>query len=121
MKNITYSEYNEIKDILQRSNVENSYELLMKKEEKVLDTVNQVVKYYKDQDIRENEFVNQNVYTIISKLGETWKDILEDAFLVKSASDFYYLFIKEDRIIYIGISMVIVALFLFLIESSSKW
>lgn len=121
MKNITYSEYNEIKDILQKSNVENSYQQLMQKEDKVLDTVNQVVKYYRDQDIKEKEFVHQNVYSILSKLSETWKEILEEIVVIRSPSDLYHVFTKEDRVIYVGITMVIIALFLFLIESSSKW
>ena len=45
-KPIVYSEYKDILDIANRINVEDSYQDLMKKEDKVLDTVNNVVKYY---------------------------------------------------------------------------
>ena len=49
---LEYSEYKSLMDILDRSNTENSYQDLMKKEEKVLDTVNNVIKHYKDTDIK---------------------------------------------------------------------
>jgi hypothetical protein len=121
MKQIEYSEYNDIKEIIERGNVESSYEDLMKKENHVLDTVNQVIKYYRDKDIYDGEFIHNNLVAIASRLGSTWKDIIEEIVLVKSVNDIYYMFTKEDRPIYIGLTFIVIALILFLLDSSGKW
>jgi hypothetical protein len=121
MKQIAYSEYNDIKEIIKRGNLENSYEDLMKKEEKVLDTVNEVVKYYRDKDLYDGEFIHNNIVTIITKLGKTWKNIIEEVVLIKTINDIHNIIVKEDRPIYVGITFILIALFLFLIEISGKW
>jgi hypothetical protein len=121
MKQIAYSEYNNIKEIIERGNVESSYEDLIKKEEKVLDTVNEVVKYYRDKDLYDGEFVHNNIIAIVTKLGRTWKNIIEEIVLIKTINDIYIIITKEDRPIYVGITFILMALFLFLIESSGKW
>lgn len=114
---IEYGEYTEIIDIINRTNVEDSYQDLMKKEDKVLDTVNNVVKIYRDEDIKSGEFIHQGIDTIIYRFFDVWKDIIDD---FTSNKNYKYLDIitKDDRPIYIGISMMMIALFLFLIESS---
>lgn len=117
-KPIVYSEYKEILDIAGRANVENSYQDLMKKEDKVLDTVNNVVKYYRDEDIKNGEFVNQGISTVITRYFDVWKEILDDFTDTKNKS-FVNIISQDDRPIYIGLTLIIVALFLFFIESST--
>jgi hypothetical protein len=116
-KVIEYGEYKEILDIVNRTNVEDSYQDLMKKEEKILDTVNNVVKYYRDEDIKNGEFINQGVNTIIYRFFDVWREILDD-FTSNNKLTVTNIMTKDDRVIHIGISMIIIALFLFLIESS---
>lgn len=116
-KPVVYSEYKEILDIANRTNVEDSYQDLMQKEDKVLDTVNNVVKYYRDEDIKNGEFINQGIAGIIRRYFDVWKEIIDDF----TSKDTMYASIvyKDDRPIYIGITLIIIALFLFFIENST--
>lgn len=120
-KPIEYGEYKEILDIVQRTNVEDSYQDLMGKETKVLDTVNRVVKFYRDEDIKNIEFINHDMNTIFTRFFHVWKEIIDDYTTVsgpnKSITD---IFMSDDRPIYVGISLMIIALIIFFIESS-KW
>jgi len=117
-KPIVYGEYKEILDVVNRSNVEDSYQDLMQKEEKVLDTVNNVVKYYRDEDIKNGEFINQGISTIITRYFDVFKEILDD-FTSNKKKSFIDIISKDDRPIYIGITLIIIALFLFFIENST--
>lgn len=117
-KPIVYGEYKEILDVVNRSNVEDSYQDLMQKEEKVLDTVNNVIKYYRDDDIQNGEFINQGISTIITRYFDVWKEILDD-FTSNKQKSFMNIISKDDRPIYIGITLIIMALFLFFIENST--
>ncbi len=117
-KPIVYSEYKDILDIANRTNVEDSYQDLMKKEDKILDTVNNVVKYYRDEDIKNGEFINQGIATVITRYFDVWKEILDD-FTNKENKQFIDILSQDDRLIYIGITLIIIALFLFFIESST--
>lgn len=121
MKPIIYSEYKDILDITKRGNVEDSYQDLMSKEEQVLTTVNNVVKYYREEDIKDGEFINQSLSTIVSRFFDIWKDIIDDVFMSnKTKKPLLSILTQEDRPIYLGITTVIIAVFLIFIESS-KW
>lgn len=119
-KPIVYGEYKEILDIVNRNNVEDSYQELMQKEEKVLDTVNNVIKYYRDEDIRNGEFINQGINTIITRFFDVWKEIIDDfTSNKKNKKSFVEIVSIDDRPIYIGVTLIIIALFLFFIENST--
>lgn len=120
MKPIAYSQYKEVLEIAQRTDVENSYEDLMKKESDVLDTVNNVVKYYRDNDIHEAEFIHQSIVHIIYRFSTVWKEVIEEATTVSSYHDLIEIVSKNDRPIYLGISLILLALFLIFVEFS-KW
>jgi hypothetical protein len=120
MKPIAYSQYKEILEIAQRTDVENSYEELMKKESDVLNTVNTVVKYYRDNDIHEAEFIHQSIVHIMYRFSTVWKQVIEEATSVSSYEDLIEIVSKNDRPIYLGISLILLALFLIFIEFS-KW
>lgn len=119
-KPIEYSEYKEVLDVLKRDDVESSYEDLMKHETKTLETVNNVIKYYRDAELKDSQLINQSLHTIFMRFFDVWNEILEDLMKVKSPSDFVSAFVKSDRIIFIGVSMVLIALFLIFIQSSKQ-
>jgi hypothetical protein len=121
MKPIEYGEVKEILEIANRKNVDNSYQDLMEKEETVLNTVNDVVRYYKDKDIKDVEFINQSISIILERFVEVWIAIINGIASASSLWDVLKVMSDKDHPIYIGITMVILALFLFLVESSSKW
>lgn len=120
-KPIEYGEYKEILDIVQRTNVEDSYQDLMGKETKVLDTVNQVVKFHRDEGIKSMEFIHQDMTTVFTRFFEVWKEIIDDYTAVEGAKKSMIDIIAiGDRPIYVGISLMILGLILFFVESS-KW
>ena len=121
MKPIEYSEVQEILEIANRKDVDNTYQDLMEKEEKVLSTVSDVVKYYRDKDIKDGEFINQSISVILERFVEVWVEVVNGLASASSLQDLVKVMSEKDHPIYIGITMVILALFLFLIESSSKW
>jgi hypothetical protein len=121
MKPIEYGEVKEILEIANRKNVDNTYEDLMSKESKVLETVSDVVKYYRDKDIKDGEFINQSISIIMERFVEVWVEIINGVASASSIKDILRVMGDKDHPMYIGITMVVIALFLFLIESSSKW
>lgn len=121
MKPIDYSEYKEVLDVVQRENVEDAYQDLMKKEKDVLQTVNNVVKYSRDKDISDNEFVNQSISAIAERLVGAWYEIITDIASASSIHDIFHTISIKDHPIYLGMTLVFIAMFLFLIESSSTW
>jgi hypothetical protein len=114
---IEYSEYTGLVDILDKSE-NDSYSQLMKKEDKVLDTINNVVKYYKDEDTKEYEFVNKPIIEIFLSFFNTFIDIYTELLNMKKDSNIITIFTKEDRMIYIGILLIVISLFLFYIKIS---
>ncbi len=121
MKPIEYGEVKEILEIANRKNVDDSYQELMSKEGKVLETVSDVVKYYRDKDIKDGEFINQSISIIMERFVEVWIEIINGVASASSIHEILRVMGDKDHPIYIGITMVVIALFLFLIESSSKW
>lgn len=118
MKPIEYSQYKEVLDVLKRDDVENSYQDIMKHETKALDTVNNVVKYYRDAELADSQLINQSIHSIFMRFFEVWNQILEDIMKVKTPTDFINVFFKSDRIIFIGIALILIAIFLILTQSS---
>ena len=113
---IQYAEYKELVDILERSNPEHSYQDLMKKEEKVLDTVNNIVKYYTDYDTKENEFINQRLSVIIHRFFTTWLEIFRD---IQNKQNIKTVFTKDDRMFYVGMMLMLVSVFLYIVRNLS--
>lgn len=120
MKPIEYAEYKEVLDVLQKDNVENSYEELMKKEEKTLDTINNVVKYYKDIELADGQLINQSIHTIVMRFFDVWNNILEDIVKIRSINDIWEVFTKGDRIIFIGMTLILVAFIIILLQNSNN-
>ncbi len=121
MKPIEYGEVKEILEIANRKNVDDSYQELMSKEGKVLETVSDVVKYYRDKDIKDGEFINQSISIIMERFVEVWIEIINGVASASSIHEILRDMGDKDNPIYIGITIEVIALFLFLIESSSKW
>lgn len=118
MRPIEYSEYKEVLDVLKRDDVDNSYQDLMKQEEKTLNTINNVIKYYRDDELIDGQLVNQSVHTIFMRFFDVWNQIMEELLKIKTYNDFIVIFTKEDRLIFIGISLIIVAIIIIFIQNS---
>lgn len=111
---LEYSEYKAIEDLLTKSNQDNVYEKLMKKEEKTLEAVDKVIKYYTDNKVKKNELASMTMMEIIVRFATIWTQIISEVMDVKYIKDIKYIFIKEDRLIYIGFMVILISLFVFL-------
>lgn len=120
---LEYSEYKTLVDILEKSgNHETTYQDVMKKEDKVLDTLNNVTKYYRDDKTRETQFVNMPVHFVIFRFFNVWLDIYNELINTnfKTIREFTKIFTKEDRLIYIGIFFVLISFFIYFVDSTKN-
>lgn len=115
---LEYSEYKSIIDILDKSELDDSYKDLMKKEDKVLDTVNHVVNSYNDKKIKRKQFIHMSLYEIYNLFFLEWPSFMKDVTKATSLNDVFKLMIKNNRIIYLGCILVFVSFILFFIDSS---
>lgn len=117
---LEYSEYKDVLEILSRTNHDSSYTDIMKKEGKALDTVNAVVKSYRDEEIKNIEFINRGITENISRF---WLDInllSKELFDIKNISDIPKILTKGERVIYFGFVCIALAFIFFFVEIS-KW
>jgi len=112
-------DYNEFKNLLDKSEPTNLYEELIQKEDRVLKTVNRVVDYSNRKDLESKEFINMSVGNATVGFLQTMVDIVQDLTKAKDAMQFVTVLYKGDRVIYIGILVVLISLFLFFVQSSS--
>ena len=110
---IEYAEYKDVVDILNKSDPDQAYQDLVKKEDKVLDTVNNVVKYYTDKSFAKGDFTQQSVLDVVANFFTVWGLILKE---LSENKDPAKIFTKDDRLIYIGIMVLVVAFILFFIH-----
>jgi hypothetical protein len=120
MRPIDYAEYKEVLDVLKRDDVDNSYQDLMTHEKKTLETVNNVIKYYRDEELIDGQFINQSIHTIFMRFFDVWNQILEDIINVRQPTDIVAIFTKNDRIIFIGITLIVIALILIFLQNSKQ-
>lgn len=112
---LQYAEYKDLVDILNTSNVEDSYQKLMGKEDKVLDTVNNTIKYYRDKQVEDGEFVNKSLIEIVMRFINVWIDIWNE--LVNNGENIdniIPIFTRKDRIIYVGIMLILLSMLLYM-------
>ena len=115
---IEYSEYKSLVETLQKSD-EFTYEELMKKEKDVLDTVNKTVRHIQDNSYKQGQFVNMQLSHIFERFFLIWPEIIRDLNDAPPERLFYEL-TKDDRVIYYGLMMLVIALFMFVISASDK-
>lgn len=115
-----YQDYNEITYNLQNDDVKADiiYENIMQKEESRINLLNRIID---QKDIDKNHiddfFFNMSISNIIKKTIMTWWEIYIDI-VNRSVTDPLKLFWKEDRKIYTGILLLIIAIVLFFVNIS---
>jgi SNF2 family DNA or RNA helicase len=111
--NIEYSDYESIIDILKNSTQDDVYQDLMGKEDKTLDTINNVIKYYKDVDYKKKQFINMSFSEIVIRFSEIYFEIFTD--LSEKKLSILSILMKNDRPMYIGILLIIISFLMFFI------
>jgi hypothetical protein len=116
---LEYSEYKSLMDTLNRADRDTVYEDLMKKETSVLSNVNAVVKEYRDHAHEKKQFINMSINDIIHKVFTELPMIMMEINQVKTPQDYVRIVTKGDRLVYLGIIIVMVAFCVFFAEISS--
>lgn len=116
---LEYSEYKSLMDTLGRTDRDTVYEDLMKKETDVLTNVNAVVKDYRDHQHDNKQFINMSINDIIHKFFTEIPLVMIEVHKAKSPQDYAAILYKGDRLVYLGILLVIIAFCIFFAEISS--
>lgn len=104
-------EYQELIDMIQKRgrNGENFYTDLMNKEERVLSTVDRVVNDARLQKSSEKSFLHMSIFENVMTTSNTLRAIFSDLMNTKSVSDIHKPFVKKDRLLYLGVALVVLA------------
>lgn len=94
---------------------EDIYQTLMKKEEKVLDTINNMAEYRRTQESEAGRFTNMSLYSIVRKTFKVITELMEALQQKKNSQEVLREFLKEERIIYLGVFIVFVSVFMLLL------
>lgn len=116
---LEYSEYKSLVDILEKGDMDETYKELIKKEDKVLDTVNAVVNHYKDKKYKQRMFLHISLQELYTLFFLEWPMMIRDLSNAKSMDDYIKAFLVNNRPLYIGIMCVLVGMFLFFVQNSS--
>jgi hypothetical protein len=115
---IDYGPLDEVLNIA-RGQSSDAYQSLMAKEKDVLEVVNRVVAYDSAKAATQDQFVNMSVLEIVHGFGQAWLDIVKDLQYANDGRAALECFTKGSRGIYVGITLVLLALLLFFAHVSS--
>lgn len=119
--------YNDFLKIIQNKynnvnlNADSIYDELVKKENSILKTINRVIDFEKDKE-NKKKFLNLPLSKIYKNIFHNLNKILEELLKTKklTTKKFKKIILKEKRIIYLGILLIIIAIYLALIELSDN-
>lgn len=116
MNKLEYSDYKSLINTLEQSNHDNTYQEMIGKEEKVLDTMNNVIKYYRDADVKEYEFINLSITQAVYRFFNIWIEIFNELIDRKNSEKIQTILMKDDRLVYIGIMLIIISICIYYSE-----
>lgn len=118
---LEYSEYKTLIDTLEQSNHDLTYQEVMAKESKVLDTINKSIKIFNDEKIKHKQFVNKPISEIVFNFFNTWVEIIQDITTnVDSITSLINILNTKDRLVYIGVSLIVLSIVFFYMEITSS-
>lgn len=91
------------------------YQTLMKKEEKVLDVINNMTDYKRTKESEAGRFLNMSLHGVVQKTFRVLTELMEALRHKQNTKDVIHEFVKEGRLIYVGLFVVFVSLFLLLL------
>ena len=94
------------------------YQELMNKEKNVLDTVDRVVNQKRRKSVRDEQFINMPVYAVVMRFGTVLSTLVSDVVKARSVRKAWAAVHREDRGIYVGLLLIIIALFLLIVQVS---
>ena len=115
-----YSEYTSVLALLQKEDKTDVYADLMRKEKKTLDAINNVASHYNDKEIQKMELPNMSYIDTMFQFVNTWSNIGNEIMSINKTEGIdtkkiLDIFTKEDRLIYVGMLCILMAIFIFFI------
>lgn len=114
-----FMDYNEFKTLLDSSRPTHLYEELIKKEERVLDTINRVVDYSNKKELEAKQFLKMPVEQVSSRFMQTMLDLIQELTKARDSAAVLQAISKDDRIIFLGIFVIMISVFLFFVQNSN--
>jgi len=114
-----YMEYDKLMDVLNYAPTNGMYEELMKREDNVLQTVNRVVDHSNQRQLESHEVVNMSLMQNVKNFGNTMYKMFDELFKAKNYDDVVHVFRNSERVIYMGVMIVVMSLFLYFATISS--
>ena len=111
-------EYNKLLTQLYGRNDESLYQDLMNKEQDVLDVVSRVANSKREADTAAGQFVHMPLVAVMQRFYQVIVEVAAEASKAKSLHGLVLAVRKGDRVIYAGIFVVAVALFLLLLQGN---
>jgi hypothetical protein len=108
--------YKTILEVIELGDKDNKdvYTELLKTEENVLKTINNVIQY--EQQIKlKDVFLNKSIYDIIHDFSNTWFSIYKDIFIIKDYKSLSHIFLSNERKVYVGIMIILMAVIIFIV------
>jgi hypothetical protein len=132
MARTPYMEYNDLLALLEsdRADVTKSdiYQRLMEKEPNTLNLIQRVVDTEQSKQQRKRLLAHMSMVDILSLFSNTWKHILHELTLTfnsaqqaapPSAATLARIFLDKERKVVLGMSLILLAVFLFFVEVSN--
>lgn len=108
---------------------------LSREEQEYLKTINDKSNKIRNKIARDNDILQNNIYTLLNNWSKSLKDILDDIVhielslnkddqywwkeILEFTNKIYFIFTKNDRKIYVGITLIIVSFLLYIIDITS--
>lgn len=117
---LDYSDYTSIIDVLEKSNLDETYKDLIAKETSVLETVNNIVNYDKTSKAKDKQFIHMSLNEIYTLMFLEIPLMTKELSVCRSFEDILRVIFKGHRIIYLGILLVLISILLFFVENSAS-
>lgn len=115
-----FVEYQELINLVEdpTASKDEVYTKLMAKEQNVLDVVDRIVNDKNEMASKKQLFYNLTMVEFVVLLTNTWKNWFKELFIEQQYRNIKEVFFNNDRKIYLGVTIVLIALFLFFVDVS---
>lgn len=115
-------EYSDLLNLIEQDSTtrEDVYQELIKKEEKVLDVVSRVSSQMLEKNNNDNSLLDMSISEATARFANTWKNIYVEMIESRSVDPrkIADIVTKDDRKVYVGFMLVMIAMFLYFISVS---
>lgn len=119
------AEYSKLLNLIDDNDHKNNsdvYTQLMDKEKNAITVVNRVVDHEQSKNEESSMFYNMSLLSIVAVFANTWKNIFLELAVIRDFTNImnvWDVFTKKGRKIYVGLMLVCIAFFIYLVDIAS--